>query len=96
MCDGAIWRDHENNRPGNAVGIAAGRIVFVHQTERANDLGLGIGEDRILYFFDFCEPLQCRNVIISYGRNLVTERSKIFDPAVPDDRLVNAGGSPVE
>ena len=55
LCNGAVGGDHDNHRMGDVETIAAGRIAFVYQPKCANDLGLGIGENRVLYFSDFAE-----------------------------------------
>jgi hypothetical protein len=53
--DGSIGVNYDNYRMGDVVAIAAGRIALVHQTKSANDLGLGVGENRVLYFPAFGE-----------------------------------------
>jgi hypothetical protein len=40
---------------GDAVGVTAGRIILIQQTKRADDFGIGVGEDRIPYSSPFGE-----------------------------------------
>ena len=96
MGDDAVGIEHDDHRMGDAVHITAGGVVLVQQAEGADDLGVGIGEDRILYFPAFGETRQFGDRIVGYRRDLVTERSEFIDPVVPGDRLDDAEGSPIE
>ena len=94
--DDAIGIEHDNDRVRDTVRVAAGGIVFVEQSERTDDLGVGVGEDRIFHFPAFGEPRQLLDRIISNGCDLVAERSEFIDPFVPGDRLDDAEWSPIE